>query len=665
MMANTNGIKSTRKLRGLPPPPLRPVPSKSVIRIGVDLMRVVDDSISALATDLGIYQRDGQLVHIVRVPEDTKDASALAGTPQIRPLALASLRERLTSVALFQRYDGRSEDYKPCVPTDQVVQAVATRGQWKDFRPIVGIIESPSLRPDGSVLQTSGYDAATGFVYVPSVTFPAVPDAPTLADAQRALVALAEPLSDFPYPADAHRSATLAAILTLIARPAIVGCVPGFVFDASTRGSGKTLQSDVVSIIATGRASAKMGYPPDDIELEKVLGAYAMKGSLLINFDNVTRAYGGGPLDRCLTATDTVELRVLGRTEIPTLRWRGLIMASGNNVDITGDTARRLLVSRLEPKNENPEDRENFHISDLRSWCTKHRARLVVAALTILRAYVVAGRPNVGTSTWGSFESWSSLIPPALVWAGAADPMKTRPSIDATAEPEKAALGMLIEGWTRLAPDGLTTKAAIHLLYPVRNFREPPGPPDGHDDLREAIEILTHSVSSKSPTSKQLGYLLRRNRKRFVSGRYIDCRQGRSGTVVWLIAVGNNEYVDASSSTCESKVVAMKENAGIPIPTIPTGADSQGNPAKFDDHRKSDPHHSNTANPKRNSEIGGNGWDPSKSEALGKMTTLRDTDQTSPPLPSSPPSERSGFGEWLSEHGIGEPSEDDDPIDDK
>ncbi len=45
------------------------------------------------------------------------------------------------------------------------------------------------------------------------------------------------------------------------------------------------------------------------------------------------------------------------------------------------------------------------------------RPRLVRAALTLLRAWVVAGRPDMGLPLWGSFEEWSRVVPAALVFA--------------------------------------------------------------------------------------------------------------------------------------------------------------------------------------------------------------------------------------------------------
>jgi hypothetical protein len=279
-----------------------------------------------------------------------------------------------------------------------------------------------------------------------------------------------------------------------------------------------------------------MGYPVTDEELEKVLGAYALRGATLINFDNVTRAFGGGPIDRCLTAGDAVELRVLGRSEIPSLRWRAVILATGNNVELHGDTARRVLISRLESPLENPEERTGFRHPDLLGWVRTERRRLVCAALTILRAYVVAGRPDVGVRPWGSFEAWSALVPAALVWAGSADPTKARPSIDLGREPEKQALTTLLDRLPRLDPgQGLTAKDIIAVLY-SSDPRRGHAPPDGHDDLREAVETLTKTPAGKVPSSSDLGYAFRKLRSRIVSGKKLTGEPDAKGITRWQVA---------------------------------------------------------------------------------------------------------------------------------
>jgi putative DNA primase/helicase len=524
--------------------PREPEPPANAIVLGADLHRVIDDAAEVLPRDGTIYQRDGRLVQVVRTAASEADALTLEGTPQIRGLSHATLAERLTRLASFAKRNS-SGDWVYAIPPKLVIEALAARGQWRAVRPLVAVVEAPTLRPDGSVMQRAGYDGATGFVFMPSEDFPQVSDAPTLDDARAALEELKEPFADFPYASEAHAAVPIAAVLTILARPAIDGNVPAFLFDAPTRGTGKTLQTDVISIITSGRPSAKIGWPASDEELEKVVGAYALRGAPVINFDNVTRAFGGAPIDRCLTCGGSVELRVLGKSEVPALPWRAVVLASGNNIELSGDTARRVLVSRIESPLEHPEDRDDFKHPDLLGWVTAERPRLVRAALTILRAYAVAGRPAVGVKRWGSFEVWSDLIPSALVWAGAADPMLARPSVDAGIEPEKLALLSLLDAWARLDAEGqgMSAKNVIELLYTPERLRGG-APPDGFDAVREAIEALTKpAMPGKAPSPRALGYALRRFRGRVVGGRKFIGHADRSGVMRWsVVAAGYAGY---------------------------------------------------------------------------------------------------------------------------
>jgi hypothetical protein len=481
-----------------------------------------------------VYQRDAHLVHVVRVDDGEADAAFVVGTPQIRVMGAATLRERLTRVARFQRFEKRSKTWVDALPSEPIVQAILARGEYARVRPLIGVIESPSIRPDGSIIQTPGYDRVTAYLYTPSGDFPIVPDRPSQADAARALAELEEPFSDFPFAGSEHRASTIAALLTIIARPAILGSTPAIVHDANVRGSGKTLKADAVSTIATGRPTAKMNYPDDDVELEKILAAYAIRGATVISFDNVVRTFGGGPLDRCLTAGDMVELRVLGRSEVPSLRWRAVVMATGNNVALSGDTSRRTIMSRLESPLENPEERQAFTHPNLLEWLRENRPRLVVAALTMLRAWYVAGSPHGGCRSWGSFESWSGIIPPAIVFAGGADPMRTRPAATGEEDGDKRALVVLVDGLARLDPtgQGLTAKSIVDALY---SHRDRGSPPDGFDDLREAIDALTSPIGGKPPSTNKLGYALRRFRRRVVGSRMLDCIADRNSISRWSV----------------------------------------------------------------------------------------------------------------------------------
>ena len=81
-------------------------------------------------------------------------------------------------------------------------------------------INAPTLRPDGSILDKPGYDAATGLLFVnTAVDFPPIPQQPTYEHAQAALAFLFnEVLSGFPFARAHDKSAALSSILTACVR---------------------------------------------------------------------------------------------------------------------------------------------------------------------------------------------------------------------------------------------------------------------------------------------------------------------------------------------------------------------------------------------------------------------------------------------------------------
>ena len=55
------------------------------------------------------------------------------------------------------------------------------------------------MRPDGTIMQTPGYDEETGFFYAPGASvFPEVSNAPTQEQARAALAILSDVFVDFP-----------------------------------------------------------------------------------------------------------------------------------------------------------------------------------------------------------------------------------------------------------------------------------------------------------------------------------------------------------------------------------------------------------------------------------------------------------------------------------
>ncbi len=503
------------------------------IKLGPEVHRTTDAMAEALRKDPDLYQRAGALAHVIRTDETAIDSTP--GTPVVRTVPVSMLTNRVSLYARCIRWNGKGFDHVS--PPGPQVKAVHELGSWRGIRELRGIIEAPSMRPDGTLIQEAGYDGATGYLYEPNAAFPLVPDAPTHSDAVLAYAKLLEPFADFPYVNESHRSATIAALLTLLARPAIAGSVPCWLFDASAARSGKSLQVDILSIISSGRAASRMTYPETDEELEKAISAFALRGASSLNFDNVARKFGGAPLDKVITAVDQVDFRRLGSTEIVSVPWRAVVFGSGNNVSCRGDMLPRVLSPRIETALDNPERRTDLTHADLRGWCREHRAELATAALTILRAYVCAGRPEQpDVPRWGGFEQWSRLIPHAMVWVGAPDPMGARRGLDGDEDPDALAHVALVDGWDRLCTssarlDGLTIKQAITLLYE----RDRDAEPDGHDSLREVLETLTNARPGFAPSTKAVGERLRRWRNKPVLGRKLSGEVAHAGTIRWRV----------------------------------------------------------------------------------------------------------------------------------
>src|SRR5262249_1873241 len=80
----------------------------------------------------------------------------------------------------FQQYDRRMRRDRNIDPPEKLMERLIEVKHWR-FPSIVGIVNSPTMRPNGSLLTEPGYDAATQLWYKSSgdVTLPPVPERPT------------------------------------------------------------------------------------------------------------------------------------------------------------------------------------------------------------------------------------------------------------------------------------------------------------------------------------------------------------------------------------------------------------------------------------------------------------------------------------------------------
>lgn len=476
-----------------------------------------------------IFQRGGVLVDIVASaqPEKVGGVELPIETPRVRQLPLGQLPLRISDACtLLKEIEREGETFTTtAAPPRWLLEGIFTRGCYPSIKHLAGVIASPTIRPDGSILQLPGYDESTRLVYTSTQDFPPAPDSPTREDAKAAGNLLMEVVRDFPFIAEGDKSAWLSLVLTLVGRHAFGGCAPMFAITATTPGSGKGMLADAACIVAYGRPSPRKPYSPSDDEQRKAITATAIEALPSVLLDNVDCVLGGAALDAALTATVWSD-RVLGSSKTTgELSLSTTWMATGNNLRFGADLARRVLPIRLAPSTDKPEERTDFEHPDLLAWIREHRPQLAIAALTILRAYFVAGRPVQTGGAWGSFENWSATIRGALVWAGFADPLITREtaqSDDQSGAIVKGLIGGLLE--VDETGEGVTAREIIDLISDPSNVGRFP-------TMREVVaEVATDKGKLNQ---KKLGYTLRKFRGRIVDSWQIGGKPNRNGVVAW------------------------------------------------------------------------------------------------------------------------------------
>ena len=291
--------------------------NRPTIFLDTELSRWTDEGQAALLTLTKtngapiLYQRARRLALIATGVKPPRWLHRPPDAPIIIEASDAALYELAGMAATWQKWEKRVKEWVTILPPKLFVSTLLGRPYWP-FPPLEGIIYSPTLRPDGSLLATPGYDADTGLYFDSNRTrYELIPDNPDIFEARKALNTLNDVLCDFLWEHDYDRSAALAAILSVVCRYTVIGNVPLFGVSATTRGSGKGLLADVIALIGTGRRAPLWSQAEDDAEERKRLLALGMDGDPLVCIDNVTRPLGSGPLDLALTSS-TFKDRILG-----------------------------------------------------------------------------------------------------------------------------------------------------------------------------------------------------------------------------------------------------------------------------------------------------------------------------------------------------------------
>lgn len=479
-----------------------------------EIHRIVDAAEHELALSGRHYQRGGLIVTVVTDPGTAET--------RVQEITAPALVRALAGAAVWERFDGRVDDWVRVDPPARHAAVLFDSASYLHLPVLRGLTRQPHLRDDGSLMTAPGYDAASGMFGVFDRREFSVSERPTRDQAMDALAQLDNLLAEFKFPSGEDRAAALSAVLTAAVRPSLARA-PMFHVRAHMVGSGKSYLCELITAFATPQRGTPTAFPVDDEECRKLLLAELLRAPAVIEFDNLTSdLVAHKSLCTALTSGHMTG-RILGVSKMATVNTRALFLSSGNNVGPVQDMARRCITIKLDPACEVPAAR-TFSRPDLVSEVLRDRGRFVSLALTIVRAWIVAGRPMQECRPLAGFGEWSDLCRQPLMWLGLSDP--TASVFKALSEdPDRETLGRLLTAW-----QGAIGRGPAMVRDAVNRASTFGG---ANDDLREVLHDIADERGEIN--RRRLGWWIRRHAGRIVDGRRFVRASGNRSAEAWQV----------------------------------------------------------------------------------------------------------------------------------
>jgi hypothetical protein len=404
-----------------------------------------------------IDKRNDPATMFVRTGRPTRIRADETGSPIIEGCDVEHMRVAAMEVCHFFRT--KEDRITPATVPLDVMKTILAGRSWP-FPSLLGITEAPILKADGHFVTTPGYEPTTKLYLWTTDEYPPIPILPTPGDLAAAVKVIDDILADFPFDTPADRANAWGLILTPLVRPIIEGQVPMALLDAPEPGTGKGLLAHIYTTIATGRSASMLPMPKEADELEKKITALLMAGASNVAFDNVDGTISSHVLAVALT-TDLWQGRPLGTSTIVDVPNRATWLATGNNIDVGGDLARRCYRIRLDARQARPWARDGFRHPDLLGHVKRNRTDVLVALCTIIRSWWTAGQPpGDNLPAMGSYTTWVKLVGGILAHAGVPEFLGNLNAFHDSADHEANAWEAFLNAWFEHYTTGTFVTAA-------------------------------------------------------------------------------------------------------------------------------------------------------------------------------------------------------------
>ena len=412
------------------------------------------------------------------------------------------------------------------------------------IRHLKSIARQPFFRPSGGLVIEPGYDVESG-VYCDFVKSSYKFDLnPQKVDALKAVNDLKKLLSEFSFAEEVDLITAIAAIITGVVRQSLRSA-PLFHIKAPQIASGKSYLTDLIASFASPRLPSAYAYPTSDDECQKLLLAVLINSPAVVVFDNLTTDLI--PHNTMCSALTQEQLtgRILGSTKVATVGTQVLFLSSGNNVEPVQDMARRTVTIALDPKIETPATK--VYVGNPVKTVRNQREHFVSLVLTIVQAWMVAGKPISNCKPVNGFDEWTKLVRQPLLWLEMEDPA-TRLFQQLEQDPGKETLGRVLSAWLREFGSVPTMIREVCQKTDANAFQR-------NEELREAL--LEVAEERKEINRRKLGRWISRNEGRIVGGLRFERAEGNTSAERWIVRqVGSVSSVKSVISDSFRNVVS-------------------------------------------------------------------------------------------------------------
>jgi hypothetical protein len=375
-----------------------------------DLPKITHKAIEALRS----YNNPARIFRFAGIPVRVENDDC--GRPMTRKLDRVHMKHELARAADWVKETSDGET--PSSPPNDVVDDVLATPEIP-LPVLERFINAPCFSADGMLHREPGYCRIGRTYYAPAEKFivPDVPDRPAAGDIEKARQLLEEPLYDFPFCSESDKSHAIALMILPFARSLIKGATPLHLIEKPRPGTGAGL---LVQILAWPAIGTEIGTTPeggDEDEWRKRITAILKDSPAYVFIDNLHRRLDSSTVALAITSPLYSD-RLLGTSDNVKLPVRCCWVASANNPVLSNEIARRTIRIRIDAKVDKPWLRVQFRHSDLLQWVKDNRPQLTWAVLTIIQAWLAAGRPLDKSTKIGSFEDWSYIIGGILKCAG-------------------------------------------------------------------------------------------------------------------------------------------------------------------------------------------------------------------------------------------------------